>query len=180
MLTTLNWRDPVALNKCFDSSTDDQIDVFGNVFFNYRTIGSRTCNKKTTHIPVSILILSRLNSHNLSTNWVVTAEDVLSVVRFAGSACGHFPVYASNMKPSVWWNNEVKSTDQVNSNFVSVLHNRIISCDCHALQYHGGVSYCVLRCELPTSVDFPYLSCCKMDPRQTNESDSRKKQPRKR
>ena len=104
------WTD--ALNKCFDSSTDDQIDVFGNVFFNYRTIGSRTCNKKATHIPVSILIISRLNSHNLSTNWVVTAEDVLSVVRFAGSACGHFPVYASNMKPSVWWNNEVKSSEQ--------------------------------------------------------------------
>ena len=81
-------------------------------FFNYRTIGSRTCNKKATHIPVSILIISRLNSHNLSTNWVVTAEDVLSVVRFAGSACGHFPAYASNMKPSVWWNNEVKSSEQ--------------------------------------------------------------------
>ena len=79
VLTTLNWRDPVALNKCFDSSTDDQIDVFGNVFFNYRTIGSHTCDKKATHIPVSILIISRLNSHNLSTNWVVTAEDVLSL-----------------------------------------------------------------------------------------------------
>ena len=26
---------------------------------------------------------------------------------------------------------------------------------------HGGVSYCVLRCELPTSIDFPYISCCK-------------------
>ena len=112
VLTTLNWRDPVALNKCFDSSTDYQIDVFGNVFFNYRTIESRTCNKKATHIPVSILIISRLNNHNLSTNWVVTAGDVLSVVRFAGSACGHFPVYASNMKPSVWWNNEVKSSEQ--------------------------------------------------------------------
>ena len=72
---------------------------------------SYTCNKKAIHIPVSILIISRLNSHNLSTNWVVTAEDVLSVVRFAGSACGHFPVYASNMKPSVWWNNEVKSSE---------------------------------------------------------------------
>ena len=68
--------------------------------------------KKATHIPVSILIISRLNSHNLSTIWVVTAEDVLSVVRFAGSACGHFPMYASNMKPSVWWNNEVKSSEQ--------------------------------------------------------------------
>ena len=44
----------------------------------------------------------------------------------------------------------------------------------------GGVSYCVLRCELTTSVDFPYLSCCKMDPRQTHDSDSRRKQPRKR
>ena len=130
---------------CFDSSTDDQIDVFGNVFFNYRTIGSRTCNKKATHIPVSILIILRLNSHNLSTNWVVTAEDVLSVVRFAGSACGHFPVYASNMKPSVWWNNEVKSTDQVNSNFVSVLHNRIISCDCHASQYRLEAKIAALR-----------------------------------
>ena len=112
VLTKLNWRDPVALNKCFDSSTDYQIDVFGNVFFNYRTIESRTCNKKATHIPVSILIISCLDSHNLSTNWVVTAEDILSVVRFAGSACGHFPVYASNMKPSVWWNNEVKSSKQ--------------------------------------------------------------------
>ena len=112
VLTTLNWRDPVAINKCFDSSTDDQIDVFGKVFFNYRTIGSRACNKKARYIPVSILIKSRLNSHNLSTNWVLTAEDVLSVVRFAGSACGHFPVYASNMKPSVWWNNEVKSSEQ--------------------------------------------------------------------
>ena len=45
---------------------------------------------------------------------------------------------------------------------------------------HGGVSYCVLRCELPTPVDFPYLSCCKMDPRQTHESDSHRKQPRER
>ena len=27
---------------------------------------------------------------------------------------------------------------------------------------------------------FPYLSCCKMDPRQTHQSDSRRKQPRKR
>ena len=45
---------------------------------------------------------------------------------------------------------------------------------------HGGVSYCVLRCELTTSVDFPYFSCCKMDPRQTHDSDSRRKQPRKR
>ena len=106
------WTD--ALNKCFDSSTDDQIDVFGSVFFNYRTIRSRmcTCDKKATHIPVSIFIISRLNSHNLSTNWVVTAEDVLSVVRFAGSACGHFPVYASNMKPNVWWNNAVNSSEQ--------------------------------------------------------------------
>ena len=51
----LNWRDSVAPNKCFDSSTDDQIDVFGNVFFNYRTIGSRTCNKTAKHIVVSIL-----------------------------------------------------------------------------------------------------------------------------
>ena len=46
--------------------------------------------------------------------------------------------------------------------------------------YHGGVSYCVLWCELPTSVDFFYLSCCKMDHRQTDESDSRRKQHRKR
>ena len=45
---------------------------------------------------------------------------------------------------------------------------------------HGGVSYCVLRCELTTSVDFPYFSCCKMDPRQTHDSDSHRKQPRKR
>ena len=45
---------------------------------------------------------------------------------------------------------------------------------------HGGVSYCVLRCELTTSVDFPYFSCCKMDPIQTHDSDSRRKQPRKR
>ena len=109
----LNWRDPVALNKCFDSSTDDQIDVFGNIFFNYRTMGSRTCNKKSTHIAVSILKISRHNNHNLSNNWVVTAEDVLSVVRFVGSACGHFPVCASsNIKPRVWWNNEVKSSEQ--------------------------------------------------------------------
>ena len=49
-----------------------------------------------------------------------------------------------------------------------------------SMQLHGGVSYCVLRCELTTSVDFPYFSCCKMDPRQTHDSDSRRKQPRKR
>ena len=106
----LMW--PSCTQQCFDSSTDDQIEVFGNVFFDYRTIGSRTCNKKATHIAVSILKIPRLNNHNLSTNWVVTAEDVLSVVRFAGSACGHFPVYASNIKPSVWWNNEVKLSEQ--------------------------------------------------------------------
>ena len=49
-----------------------------------------------------------------------------------------------------------------------------------SLHKHGGVSYCVLRCELTTSVDFPYFSCCKMDPRQTHDSDSRRKQPQKR
>ena len=36
---------------------------------------------------------------------------------------------------------------------------------------HGGVSYCVLRCELPTSVDFPYLSCCKTAEPRLNTSD---------
>ena len=36
---------------------------------------------------------------------------------------------------------------------------------------HGGVSYCVLRCELPTSVDFPYLSCCKTAEPRLDTSD---------
>ena len=108
----LNWGDPVALNKCFDGSTYDQINVFGNVFFNYRTIGSRTCNKKATHITVSILKISHVNNHNLSTNLVVTAEDVLLVVCFARSVCGHFLVYASNIKAHVWWNNDVNSREQ--------------------------------------------------------------------
>ena len=89
----------------------------------------RTCNKKATHIPVSISIISRLNSHNLSTNWVVTAEDVLSVVRFAGSACGHFPVYRCMQ---VTWSQaygEITKLNQVNSNFVSVLYNMVwLSC----------------------------------------------------
>ena len=132
-----SWTDVTKLhstNKCFDSSTDDQFDVFGNIFFNYSTIGSHTCNKKATHISVSILKISCLDNHNFSTNWVVTAEDVLSVVRFAGSACRHFPMYVGNIKPRVWWNNEVKSSEQ---SFVSVLHDWI-SCDCHAFTISAG------------------------------------------
>ena len=108
--------------------------VLGNVFFNHRTIRSRTCKKKATHIPVSILKISRLNKHNLGTNWVETAMDVLTTVRFAGSACWHFPVSISNIKHA---HDDITKLNRVNSHFVSVLHNRI-SCDCHAFTILSG------------------------------------------
>ena len=55
-----------------------------------------------------------------------------------------------------------KRTDILQRNFNMVTHEfkGSVITDCCCIN-HGGVSYCVLRCELTTSVDFPYLSCFK-------------------
>ena len=95
-----------------------------------------------------------------------------SKLRVPGLCAGNSPGTASNEENvSIWWRHHVNMQLQL---FPWCLGHPFIKFS------HGGVSYCVLRCELTTSVDFPYFSCCKMDPRQTHDSDSRRKQPRKR
>ena len=55
------------------------------------------------------------------------------------------------LKKIIFWNTlsqaygEITKLNQVNSNFVSVLHNRIISCDCHASQYRLEAKIAALR-----------------------------------
>ena len=81
------------------------LEVFGNIFFNCRIIGSRTYQSLVSKYNVLITIISA--QIELKLQWMFLQ---LSVLGQHNSLL--FPVSVGNIKPCVWWNNNVKSSEQ--------------------------------------------------------------------